>query len=88
MLWAEGGVVGKIAFVINTAAIISTSDFPLTLFIVLTKGIHVDVSSFFGKIVAVVLTEPAPPILLAMAIFYLLVYVHRSDVFGHLEVKQ
>ena len=88
MLWAEGGVVGKIAFVINTAAIISTSDFPLTFFIVLTKGIHVDVSSFFGKIVAVVLTEPAPPILLAMAIFYLLVYVHRSDVFGHLEVKQ
>jgi hypothetical protein len=78
LLWAEGGPIGWIALLVNTAALVLTGDIPLTILLILTRNLHLSAATLSGKIVMVVLARPVPLILLVMGIFYLWVYIQRS----------
>jgi hypothetical protein len=78
MLWAEGGPIGWIALIVNTAGFVLTGDIPLAILVILTNNLHVGTAGIFGQILTVVLTRPASLILLVMSIFYLWAYVRRA----------
>ncbi len=78
MLWAEGGLTGWIALLVNTAGVVLTADIPSAALVLLFDKLHVGAAGIFGKILTVVLMRPAPLILLAMGIFYLWVYLRRT----------
>ena len=75
MLWVEGGPIGTLALLVNSAAIVFTSDIPLAVLVILTKNLHPDTSGLFGQMLMVLITRPASHILLLMTIFYLWIYV-------------
>lgn len=79
MLWAEGGLTGRLALVTTTVGVVSTGDYPLIIPYILAKNPHWDTAGFFGKILSVVLIRPIPLILLMMGIFYLWVYARRGS---------
>ena len=75
ILWAEGGRTRWLALGVNTLAILFTADIPLAFFFHLTSNYHWDPASLSGKMLTVLLLRPAPLILLAIALFYLWVYM-------------
>jgi hypothetical protein len=79
MLWAEGGLIGWIAAVVNTAGVVVTGDIPSAILLDLTKNLHISTAGLPGQILTVVLMQPAPLILLVMGIFYLWVYLRRDS---------
>jgi len=78
MLWAEGGFIRWIALSVNTTALLLTGDIPLTILLILTRNLHLSVSTLFGQIATVVLARPVPLTLLVMGTFYLWVYLRRA----------
>jgi len=78
MLWAEGGLAGRLALAATTAGLVSIADYPLVVLYMLTENPHWDSAGLFGKMLTVVLTRPIPLILLAMSIFYLWLYVRSA----------
>jgi hypothetical protein len=77
MLWAEGGAIGWLALLLNTAGIVFTGDLPLAFLVNLSNSLHANAAGWSGKLLTVVLARPAPLILLVMGVFYLWVYVRR-----------
>ncbi len=77
MLWAESGLTGRLALLVTTAAIVSTGDIPLTLLLIFNQNLHMSAAGLFGKMLTAVLMRPTPLVLLAMALFYLWVYIGR-----------
>jgi hypothetical protein len=78
LLWAEGGRIGRVALLVNTAGVVLTGTIPTALLILLYNHLHLATTGIFGQILTVVLMRPAPPILLVMGTFYLWAYVRRS----------
>lgn len=78
MLLSEGGMIGRVALFLNSAAIVITSDLPLALLAQLTKGLHLSTENLQSELLMVLLGRPMPMILLALGIFYLWVYARRS----------
>jgi hypothetical protein len=78
MLWAEGGPIRWIALLVTTTGLVLTGDVPLAILAILSNRLNVGTTGIFGKMLTVVLIRPASLILLAMAIFYLWIYVRRS----------
>lgn len=78
MLWAEGGAIGWIAFVLSAAAIVFTADIPLALLTHATRDLYSPTGSTLAKLGVSVVARPAPLILLAIAIFYLFVFARRD----------
>lgn len=78
MLWAEGGRIRWIAFLVTTAGIVMTGELPLAIFTVLTNDMQISTAKLFGQILTVMLLRPVPLVLLVMSIFYLWVYVRRT----------
>jgi hypothetical protein len=79
MLWAKGGWTGRIAMILTTAGLLLTGDIPLVFLVVLWRKLHVSTTGFSGQVVTLLLLRPASLILLAMAIFYLWVYLRRDS---------
>jgi len=78
MLWAAGGIVGKLALLLTTAGIVLTGDLPWTLMLVVIGAFHPSPAGWSGKILTALQVFPIPLILLAMGIFYLWVYARRA----------
>ena len=78
ILWAEGGAIRWAALLVTSAGIVSTGDIPLVIFLILTKNLQISTAGLFSQIRTVLLLEPTPLILLAMAIFYLWIYLRRA----------
>ena len=79
MLWAEGGPIRWLALLVTTAAIVSTADIPMTILLMLTRNLHISTVGISGQMLTVMLTRPAPLLLLAMGIFYLWIYARRAS---------
>ena len=78
MLWAEGGLIGRLALLVTTAGFVFNGDIFFAIVIrILTS--HLPATVLSGQIQAAVLVFPAPLILLVMSIFYLWVYVRRCS---------
>jgi len=82
LLWAQGGRVRWIAFVVSTGAILFTGDISLGMFTLLTQKYAFAPTGFVADVVAVVFTRPASLALLAMGIFYLWAYLRRTNPAG------
>jgi len=78
MLWAEGGLIGWLAMLINTAAFVLTGDLTWAILLGLINRLHLSGGGTSGTILTVLQTFPAPLILLVTGVFYLWVYARRS----------
>jgi hypothetical protein len=78
MLWAGGGPLRWLALLLNSAGVILTGDIPSAILVLLTKNLHLNTAQLSGQILTVVLVRPAPLVLLALAVFYLWVYLRRA----------
>ena len=80
MLWAEGGLIGRFALLLNTAALVLTGDLSWGILLVLLGHLHLPTTGLPGQMLIAVQVFPAPLILLVVAIFYLWIYLrHTSD---------
>jgi hypothetical protein len=77
MLWAEGGLIGRLALVVNSAGFVLTGDLPWAILLGLINNLHLPSTRLTGQIVTAVQVYPTPLILLVMGVFYLWVYVRR-----------
>ena len=77
MLWAEGGLIGWIALLMNTAGFVLNGDLPWVILLSLEGTLHLSGTELSNQILTVVQVFSVPLTLLAMGIFYLWVYVRR-----------
>jgi hypothetical protein len=77
MLLYEGNAIGRIALLLNSAAIMLTSDLPLAILAQATRGLSLSPEGLQTKMLAILLGRPMPLILLALGVFYLWVYMLR-----------
>jgi hypothetical protein len=80
MLWAEGGRIGRLALLVNTAGLVLTGFFLWEFFFSLTSNLHLPATQLSGKIMMAVQAFPVPLILLIMGVFYLWAYVRSCSV--------
>ena len=79
MLWAEGGLIGWFALVVNATGFVLTGDLPWAIFFGFISKLHLPATALTGQILTAVQVFPAPLILLVMGIFYLRMYVRRTS---------
>jgi hypothetical protein len=79
ILWAEGGLIGRLALLVNTAGFVLTGDIPWAIVLGLINKLHPSPAGLSGKILIAVQVFPAPLILLLMSVFYLWVYARRCS---------
>lgn len=80
MLWAEGGIMGWIMLLLTSAGITITSDIPLSIIYLVTSRLHLARVGFLAKVVDLILTRPAPVILLLMSTAYMWIYVRTARI--------
>ncbi len=78
MLWAEGGKLGKLALLVNTAGFVFTGDLTWAILLGLIGHLHLAATGFSAWLSTALQMFPAPLMLLAMGVFYLWVYALRS----------
>ncbi len=74
MLVAEGGLPGRIGLLLNSLAILITSDLPLGMLAILTKDLQLSTGSPPSKMMTIFFARPIPIVLLALGSFYLWLY--------------
>jgi hypothetical protein len=79
MLWAEGGLIGRFALLLNTAALVLTGDLSWGILLVLLGHLHLPTTGLPGQMLIAVQVFPAPLILLVLGVFYLWVYARRCS---------
>jgi Glycosyltransferase family 87 len=78
MVFGKGGPRGWTGLVLNSAAIVLTSDLPLATIGGLTHSLKLSTGTPGEQLVAVCLGRPIPIILLALGMFYLWIYARES----------
>jgi hypothetical protein len=78
MLWAEGGLIGWFAVLLNAAGFVLTGDLTWAVLLALINHLHLSTSGPHGQLLTAVVVFPVPLILLVMGVFYLWVYARRS----------
>jgi len=85
MLWAEGGLIGWLALLVNTAGFVLTGDISWTYLFRFINNLHLSTNPYLstagtaGRILAAIQVFSVPLILLVMSVFYLVVYVRRCS---------
>jgi len=79
MLWAERGLIGWLAVILNSLAILLTSDLPWVFFSILLSHFRATLPWLSGSLLNALVVFPAPAILFVMSIFYLWVYVSHGS---------
>jgi hypothetical protein len=78
MLWAEGGVIGWLALLLNTAAFMLTGNLLWAIVDGFLNSSHLSATAQSAKILIDVQIFSIPLILLLMGIFYLWLYLRRE----------
>ncbi len=79
MLWAGGGLIGRLALLVNTAGFVLTGDLSWSIYFGLTDKLYLSRAGMSGQILTAVQVFTVPLILLVMSIFYLWVYLRRTS---------
>ena len=79
MLWAEGGAIGWLAVLANSAGFVLTGDLPWAILLAVINKLHLPASGLSAEIAAGIQIFPAPLILLAVGVFYLWVYARHGS---------
>jgi hypothetical protein len=77
MLWAEGGLTGWLALLVNSAAFVLTGDLPWAILLGFVGHMRAPTTTLGTQMLTAVQVFPAPLILLVTGVFYLWVYVRR-----------
>ncbi len=77
MLWAEGGLIGRLALCVNSAVLVLTGDVSLTILLRLSDRLHLSKTGTEGWILTAIQVFSVPLILLLMSVFHLVVYARR-----------
>ena len=77
MLLCEGGAIGRIALLLNSAAIMITADLPLAILAQAIKSLSLASDGLQAKMRAIILGRPMPLVLLTLGVFYLWAYTLR-----------
>ncbi len=80
MLWAEGGLTGRLALLVTTAGFVLNGDFFWVIVLDFISRLHLPATALTRQVVIAVQVFPAPLILLVMSVFYLWVYVRSCSV--------
>ena len=75
VLWASGRTIRWVALAVTTLGVVLTGDIPLALLNMMSIALHLNTTGLGGKLLALVLLRPASPVLMAMGVFYLWVYM-------------
>jgi len=78
LLWAEGGLTGRFAFLITAAGIAMTGDLEWAVMIASIRLLHLPNSAFSSDIVMAAQILPAPCILLTVTCYFLWAYIRRA----------
>jgi len=78
MLWAEGGLIGWLALLLDSAALVLTGDIPWVILGGFIKSLHISTTGPSGQMTRAALGLPTPLLLLLMGVFYLWIYLFRS----------
>jgi hypothetical protein len=78
MLWAEGGLIGWFALVVNAAGFVLTGDLSQPILYAFIKHLHLASMGLSEQLLMAAQVFPVPLILLAMGIFYLWIYLRRD----------
>jgi hypothetical protein len=79
MLWAEGGLIGRAALAINTAAILLTGELQWAIFLRVLGSMSQSTTGLSEKLRIGVQIFPVPLMLLVVSVFYLWVYIRRAS---------
>ncbi|MGA7106523.1 MAG: glycosyltransferase family 87 protein [Terracidiphilus sp.] len=71
MVWKEGKRIRWIAFALSAGTVLMTGDIPLAMLTHATRNLRLFSDGLTGKILFVLLARPAPLLLLAVSVFYL-----------------
>jgi hypothetical protein len=77
MLWAEGGLTGRLALWVTVAGLVVTADLPWIILLVLFDKLGFSTTAMGGRLLTVIWVFPTPMILLVVGVFYLLVYLRH-----------
>jgi len=77
MLWAAGGPIRWLSFLLNTVGVVLNADLPMVFHIKFFNSLHISTATLSGQLLTVFLDRQTSLILLAMSIFYLWVYVRH-----------
>ncbi len=77
MLCSEGGLIGKLAVLVNTLGFVLTGDIPWAILLGIIGKMPAPATRLSGEFLTAAQVFPAPLMLLVMGIFYLWVYVKR-----------
>jgi hypothetical protein len=78
MLWAQGRV-GRFAVLFTSLALLANGDIPSLLIIGLITSLHLPPGGIYGQLTTAAQVFPSPLSLLAMACFFLVVYMRRES---------
>jgi hypothetical protein len=79
MLWAEGGMLGRLALLVNTVGFVLTGDLSWMAILGLISKLFPPTTGLSEHILAGAQVFSAPLVLLIMGVFYLWVYVRRCS---------
>jgi hypothetical protein len=80
MLWAEGGLTAWLAVLITSTGLLFTGDIPWAVFLGFINKAHLAAGGIVGKMLLGMELFSVPLILLAVGIFYLIVYAKRCSI--------
>ena len=78
MLWAEGGLIGRFAFLVNITGLLLTGDLVWIILFGLSGWLHLPTAGMAEHLLTAAQVFATPTILLVMGIFYLWMYVRRT----------
>lgn len=77
-LWAEGGRTAWCALLLSVGGAVIIGDLPLAILVILTQNLTLSHVGIGEKVLNLILMRPVPLVLIAIAVFYLWIFVRRS----------
>lgn len=77
-LWNENNLRGQAAFLLTSGAVFFAAEVPLALFSTFTEPLQPNLHTFTGKLLTALFLRPVTLILIALAAFYLTLYLRGS----------
>lgn len=87
LLWAERGLIGRVAVVITTAGFFVSADLPWAAYLHTLSQFHLYPSAQPGLLITTTLNFPLPIVMLLMSGFYLYVYARRASDSGIAQAR-
>jgi Protein of unknown function (DUF2029). len=79
ILWAEGGKVGRLAFLLTFAGLVLSGDLLWVLAMGIVGQLHLPIAGFQNQLLRSALVSPTPLMLLAISLFYLWLYLGDTN---------